>query len=282
MSHDDYKEMIPARALSALDAADDRVLTDHLVECAECRRELDDWQATTAGLASRLHHLNLRHSFVNEYWSGPEAPRLKRQVRKSFLSFSQGRMFGAPLDLQVRIAASILFVGMLVYVVLLWKENRALHSQLATLSTENIEARKRLELNAAAMKLISSPGSKMMELGPTPMAPSATAKLPSTRQVTRCSWRRDFRPAPADKEYQLWFIVGNDKMAGKTFTTDGSGNGVLIDQVPAAAMNSAVFAITVEPKGGKHFTNWPDLPGKSFLKSETSHPIIVCRFVSRQ
>jgi len=51
-------------------------------------------------------------------------------------------------------------------------------------------------------------------------------------------------------EYQLWFIVGKEKMPGKTFRTDGSGSGVLIDQVPAAAMNSAVFAITVEPKGG--------------------------------
>jgi anti-sigma-K factor RskA len=250
MIHDDYREMIPARALSALDAAEDRVLTNHLDECAECRRELDDWQATTAGLAFEASPLEpsplVRERILGQVRSAKvEAPSSKVipfvQPRKNVWS-SFGSL-GA-------IAASILFVGMLVYVVLLWKENRALHSQLATLSTENIEARKRLELNAAAMKLISSPGSKMMELGPTPMAPSATAKIAFDKTGHAMLMAQGLPAAPADKEYQLWFIVGNDKMAGKTFTTDGSGNGVLIDQVPAAAMNSAVFAITVEPKGG--------------------------------
>ena len=48
MVHDDYKEMIPARALSALDAAEERALNEHLENCAECRKELEDWQATAA------------------------------------------------------------------------------------------------------------------------------------------------------------------------------------------------------------------------------------------
>src|SRR5258705_7186597 len=51
MVHEDYKEMIPARALSALDAVDDRALSEHLSECAECRYELEDWQATSVKLA---------------------------------------------------------------------------------------------------------------------------------------------------------------------------------------------------------------------------------------
>src|SRR3954454_22290689 len=51
MAHDDYKEMIPARALSALDAAEQRALNEHLENCTECRRELEDWQATAAALS---------------------------------------------------------------------------------------------------------------------------------------------------------------------------------------------------------------------------------------
>jgi len=54
MVHDDYKEMIPARALSALDAAEERVLNEHLENCAECRKELEDWQATAAALSLTL------------------------------------------------------------------------------------------------------------------------------------------------------------------------------------------------------------------------------------
>ena len=51
MVHDDYKEMIPARALSALDAAEERALNEHLENCAECRKELEDWQATASALS---------------------------------------------------------------------------------------------------------------------------------------------------------------------------------------------------------------------------------------
>ena len=51
MVHEEYKEMISARALSALDAAEAQVLNEHLENCAECRKELEDWQATAATLA---------------------------------------------------------------------------------------------------------------------------------------------------------------------------------------------------------------------------------------
>ena len=51
MVHEDYKEMIPVRALSALDAAEERVLNEHLDNCSECRKELEEWQSTAAALA---------------------------------------------------------------------------------------------------------------------------------------------------------------------------------------------------------------------------------------
>jgi anti-sigma-K factor RskA len=52
---------------------------------------------------------------------------------------------------------------------------------------------------------------------------------------------------PQGKAYQLWFIVGNKPpMPGKTFAPDGSGQGVLKEQMPREALNSPVFAVTVE------------------------------------
>src|SRR6188474_3129168 len=51
MVHDDYKEMIPARALSALEAAEAQALNEHLENCAECRKELAEWEATAASLS---------------------------------------------------------------------------------------------------------------------------------------------------------------------------------------------------------------------------------------
>ncbi len=53
-------------------------------------------------------------------------------------------------------------------------------------------------------------------------------------------------------------------MPGKVFTPDSAGNGVLQDQIPAVALNSAVFAVTLEPAGGM-----PTPTGEIFLHSSS-------------
>jgi anti-sigma-K factor RskA len=56
---------------------------------------------------------------------------------------------------------------------------------------------------------------------------------------------------PQGKAYQLWFIVGTKPpMPGKTFEPDNNGHGVTKEQMPREALNSPVFAVTVEPAGG--------------------------------
>jgi anti-sigma factor RsiW len=51
MVHEDYKAMLPAHALSALDADEARELSRHLSECAECRDELAGWENDAARLS---------------------------------------------------------------------------------------------------------------------------------------------------------------------------------------------------------------------------------------
>ena len=67
MVHEDYKEMIPARALSALDAAEARALNEHLENCAECRKELEEWEATAAALAFAADPVEPSPKFVNAF-----------------------------------------------------------------------------------------------------------------------------------------------------------------------------------------------------------------------
>lgn len=250
MIHQDYKEMLPAHALAALDAADELVLIEHLSGCAECRRELDDWQETTAVLAvttdqvepsakvrervlSQIQIINTEASPSNVV---PFIPPQKNLWR-SFGSLGQ-------------IAAALIVTALVVYVALLWKENRALRTQIEIVSSEIKSIRQDLNLKEEAIRLVSSPGSRMAELNATPMAPGATAKLAFDKTGHAMLLAQGLPAAPAGKEYQLWFIVGGQKLPGKTFSTAVDGSGLLIDQVPSAAMNSAVFAITVEPKGG--------------------------------
>jgi anti-sigma-K factor RskA len=56
---------------------------------------------------------------------------------------------------------------------------------------------------------------------------------------------------PQGKAYQLWFIVANKPpMPSKTFAPDSNGKGVLKAQMPREALDSPVFAVTVEAAGG--------------------------------
>jgi anti-sigma-K factor RskA len=260
MNHQDYKEMIPAHALSALDAADDRVLTDHLTECAECRREFGDWQETCAGLALDAQPIEpsseirkrvlsqIRNDKAETIIPFPSSP--KKNVWSSFGSL------GA-------IAAAILFVALLVYVIVLWRENRAMQDQLVQLKTEIENTKKDLETQANLMKILSKPGTRFAELTGMPAAPGATATLAYDTSGHAMVMTNGLPAAPAGKAYQLWFIVsGKPPMPGKTFSPDAQGKAIMVDQIPAGAMTSAVFAVTLEPKDGV-----PSPTGPMYLKS---------------
>src|SRR5882762_858456 len=50
MHHAEHKALLSVHALSTLDREDARALDEHLARCAECRAELDAWQATADAL----------------------------------------------------------------------------------------------------------------------------------------------------------------------------------------------------------------------------------------
>jgi len=233
MVHQDYKEMIPVRALSALDATDARALNDHLDDCEECRRELQEWEATAAAMAVSANPMEpspkVRERILSEIRneSKSEVIPFRSATRNIWTSFGS---LGA-------IAAVILVTALIAGLVVLWRQNNA----------------RQLELARAQefMELAATPGAKTMRLDGVDLGAGATAKLAYDKNG-RAMLMADKLPAvPEGKAYQLWFIVGkNPPMPGKTFVPDNSGKGMLKDQMPATAMDSAVFAITMEPVGG--------------------------------
>ena len=246
MVHEDYKEMIPARALSALDAAEARVLNDHLSECDECRMELQEWEATAAALSVSAKPMEpspeVRERLLNEVrkeLSVSEVIPFRSATRNIWTSFGS---LGA-------IAAVILATALIVGLVVLWRENRSLHNRLA--QTQEFQ------------QLVSTPGARMAELKGTDVGAGAIAKLVYDNNGRAMLMADNLPTVPQGKAYQLWFIVGNNPpMPGRTFVPDSEGKGVLKDQMPQTALNSAVFAITLEPAGGV-----PAPTGKIYLAS---------------
>jgi len=233
MVHEDYKEMIPARALSALDAAEERALNEHLENCEECQKELEEWQATAAALAVSAD-LSEPSPEVRE--------RILSEVRKDlsaevipFRSTSRNiwRSFGS----LGAMAAVVLVTALMVGVIVLWRQNRAIQEELAR-QREFIE-------------LVNTPGARVSELRGIDQGTGATAKLAYDRNGHAILMASRLPDLPQGKAYQLWFIVPNKPpFPGKTFAPDSNREIVLKDQMPGEANGAQLFAITVEPAGG--------------------------------
>ena len=155
MVHEDYKEMIAAHALSALDAAKARALNEHLETCAECRRDLAEWEAVAASLA-------LSADPVEPSFAGRRKLLTRIQSEKSVsnvvpLTRPQRNPWNS-LGSLGSIAAIVIFVGLIVAVIVLWKQNRAPRQ------------------DSQLVEILSSPGARMKDLHGTNEAPGASAK----------------------------------------------------------------------------------------------------------
>ncbi len=276
MAHEDYKGMLAAQALNALEAAETRNLEAHLQSCAECRSQLSEWEDTATGLA----------------FAGLEARPLEpsRQLRESILeavradATGRGLQAGSPLGVGTRgattdaengqrpqpsnvvplkesrpwssaqtwgaIAAGLVLVGLVASLFVLWKQNREARQELASLSTQVSDSQRQLSQQREAIEIVSAPGTRMMKLAGTKLMPEAHAMLAYDKNGRAILMARGLPPAPAGKAYQLWFIAGGKPMPGNVFSTDASGAGALKDQIPPEARNAAVFAITLEPEKG--------------------------------
>ena len=234
MVHEDYKEMIPARALSALDAAEAQALNEHLKNCAECRKDLDEWQATAADVALD----------VNPVEPSPRVrERILDEVRKELsdekvVPFrSTSRSLWSSFGSLGAIAAAVLFTALIVGLIVLWRQNNAMQTELQ-------ESRE-------FVQLVTSPGGTVTELKPTDAAAGARATIAHDRSGRVMLVADKLPGVPQGKAYQLWFIVGNKPpLPGKTFTPDSNGKGTLKEQMPREALDSPVFAITLEPAEG--------------------------------
>src|SRR5215470_6645202 len=156
MVHEDYKEMIPARALSALDAAEAQALNEHLENCAECRRELDEWQATAAALALG----------ANPAEPSPKVrERILDEVRKDIVEPNVVPFRSTPRNLWSSfgslgaMAAAVLLTALIVGLVVMWRQNNAAQAELQ-------ESREFIQL-------ATSPGGTVTQLKPTDPAASA-------------------------------------------------------------------------------------------------------------
>jgi len=262
MTHEDYKELLAAKALSALDAADARALNTHLEGCADCQSEMVELADTATLLAFQAEplepstsvrervlasvHDEVRAEFRNDRVS-PEVS----QRDGSLLAFERpARNIWSSLGSFGALAATFAFVALIIALAILWQKNRTTQSELARLKAEMKQTQAQLDYEHAMAELLTSPDGHMAKLAGTNVAPGAHAMLAYDKSGHAMLMAKGLPSAPEGMAYQLWYIKDNKKMPGKVFTPDAAGMGTLEDQIPVVARDAAVFAITLEPKGG--------------------------------
>ncbi|MEK6282869.1 MAG: anti-sigma factor [Acidobacteriota bacterium] len=262
MRHEDYKEMLAANALSALDADESRALATHLEDCRDCLSELNEWQETVAFVALSTNpaepSIQLRERILAAVRAAgsPSATYADSAAHRASSSSlvlpfeKRGKNVWTSLGSFGAIAAAFAMVAMLIGLLTLWQQNRSTRAELVRLATQMRETSEELAYERAMVALLTKPGSRMTELAGTNVAPGAHAMLAYDKTGHAMLMTRNLPAAPPGMAYQLWFIKDNQKMPGKVFTTDARGNGVLEDQIPASALATAVYAITLEPAGG--------------------------------
>ena len=270
---EDYKELLAANALSALDADDARALDTHLRGCAECRSEMSEWEETGAFLALDATPLEPSPQVLERILASvrAEAPEVASQDRSDRAAASGSKVLAfepAPRSVWTSlgslgaIAATLVLAALIISLVLLWQQNRLTQRELSRLNTELQQTRAQLDHNRAVVQLLTSSDTHMAKLAGTDVAPTAHAMIAYDKNGHAMLMAKGLPAAPAGKAYQLWYIMGGKPMPGKMLTTDNAGNLVLEDQIPAAALSGAVFAITLEPEGGM-----PAPTGKIYLSS---------------
>jgi len=253
MAHEDYKEMLPARALSALDTADERALSQHLSECAECRTELADWESTAASLALSASAAEPSPQVRDRIMSAVRSePRNRESTQSRVVEFPQTRRARWTAFGNVgAIAAAVLFLVLIIWIVVLWQQNRALRRESDMLARQMRSVQEQSARVDELISILSSPGARFRSLSGIGPGAGATAQLAYDGSGRALLMANALPPAPRGKQYQLWFIVGNNPpIPGQTFSPDEMGQGELRDEVPERALDSGVFAITLEPAGG--------------------------------
>lgn len=269
MTHEEYKELMSIGALAALESAEARSLAAHLESCPECRSEMGVWENAAALLAFDASPLAPSSQVRERILSAVRAEKgqtiakqtspavvddrkqMQRLGNSTVVPFERPpKTVWTAIRSYYAVAASVGLVALAISLFVIWQQNRAARAELARVTSEKSEAQQQLAHEREVLALITSPGTRMTELAGTNVAPDAHAMIAYDKTGRAMLMAKGLPAAPAGKAYQLWFIMGNKPMPGRVLTPDTQGNGSLQDQVPAEAMNGAVFAITLEPASG--------------------------------
>ncbi len=247
MSHEAYAELAPAYALGVLDD-DARVRFERHLQggCQECESAIRGYGAAMVALVGELSPVApppaVRTRLLEHIAAEPPAARAFPRPRQ----WTRLVLWGASL---AAAAALVAYLGVTVSL---------LRRELAAATREAAQLRMEVARQQELVGLLRAPDIHVTALAGLAPSPSARGRMwwePATRRGFLVT--RGLPPAPAGKSYQLWVISGGMPRSGGVFGIERDGSSALVVSSIPEALTPEVFAVTLEPAGGRSAPSGP-------------------------
>jgi anti-sigma-K factor RskA len=246
--HEQYAEDLALYALNALSGAEREDLEKHLVSCAACRRELEQLRADGALLAISVAGSKppqrSRERLMGTIAREPRLPTL--------VSTASRPSWWAILGWAAAAA-------MVVFAILLWRENSALKQNLAALNATLNEQTAQLERSRDIVTTLTATDVVHVTLvaGKTRLQPQGKAFYLRDRG-SLIFVASNMPKLKAQKAYELWLIpVSGAPIPAGIFKPDARGNATVVNPPLPLNTEAKAFAITVENEAGASAPTMP-------------------------
>ena len=238
MKHEELRGLIPAYAISALDADELAAVEAHLSDCGECRALAVDYRRLSSDLLYAAPLVAAPAGLTEDLRRriAAPAPPPARQ------GFSFASVFARPaFGLALAGIALVLLVGTNLY----WAARTA-----------------RVEREVAAVTALAQAPAIRVSASEEGYGRGVLFGPDQTNISLLCVWGME--PLPEEQAYQVWLISGEERVSGGTFHVTDEGYGILFLRPPDPLHTYDGIGITVEPASGSPGPTSPRILGTEF------------------
>lgn len=253
--HPQFAEDLALHALGALEGEERTALERHLVDCRECRRELEQLRGDTAllGLSAagpappQRARQRLMQAISHEPRTGLLPARPVPDEGRAYVPAPHRFAWWAPLGW----AAAAAMVAIAIF---LWRDNGELRQRLAGMEARAAGQEVQLQQAREIVSTLTAPDALRITLVAAKSPPQPQGKaIYQPRRGGMIFLASNMPSLPAGKVYELWLIPGSGSpIPAGIFKPDGRGSATLINPPLPAGVEAPTFAVTVEPADGPH------------------------------
>lgn len=235
--HEQFADDLALYALGELQDQERTALENHLKQCADCQRELEQLQGDMALLALSA--------------SGPKPPRRSRRRLVAAIAKESRRLDTTERGAWWPVLKWLAAVAAVVALGLLLQQNSDLRRRMADLEKSSSQQQDELMRAKEVLATLTSPEAVRFTLvaGKSPQPQGKAIYLRSRSSLI--FFASNMPALPPQKAYELWLIpTSGAPIPAGVFKPDAHGSATVINPPLPAGVEAKTFAITVEPETG--------------------------------